>query len=146
MKKYLVPVLLLAAVASSMPAQARDERLRFPIDAALNSPTGKEKLTPEVKLFFGAQKFPKPQKDYGTFVANKKTNGFATSDQSACQTAFLSALISLQDRARKMGGNAVVHIHSYYKRDEVSSETDYECGAGGFVSGVALIGDVVSLP
>ena len=56
----------------------------------------------------------------------------------------LSALISLRDRAEDMGGNAVTKIVSYYKKDTFSSETEYECHAGGFVAGVALKGTVSS--
>jgi hypothetical protein len=58
----------------------------------------------------------------------------------------LSALIDLQDAARKQGGNAVVNIVSFYKKNEFSSPTDYDCHAGAFVAGVALKGDIVKLP
>lgn len=46
-------------------------------------------------------------------VTNKKTNAFA-SDESACRTAMLSALIQLKERAQADGGNAAVNIISFY--------------------------------
>ena len=38
------------------------------------------------------------------------------------------------------GGNAVVNIHSYYKSVPFKSNTEYECGAGKIMGGVALRG------
>ncbi|MDE0854951.1 MAG: hypothetical protein OSA97_11085 [Nevskia sp.] len=145
MKRLLLAAAIGAALTATS-AYARDDRLKFSIDGALNTPDAKQKVDNSVQLFWGTQKHPAPLKDLGTFTANKKTNGFAKSDQSACERAFLSAVISLQERARSEGGNAVVDIVSYYKKDEVSSETEFECGAGGFVSGVALRGTIVKLP
>ena len=82
----------------------------------------------------------------GTYSTNKKTNFFNKSDKEGCEWAFLSAAIQLQERARKEGGNAVVNIISNYKDVPFSSETQYECGAGNVVGGVALRGEVVQLP
>ncbi|MDR3414678.1 MAG: hypothetical protein P4L83_00695 [Nevskia sp.] len=140
----LVPLLGTALVASS--AYARDDHLRLKIDAALNSTAAQGKIDSEVKLFWGDQKYPAPQQTFGSFTANKKTNAFNKSDEEACQINFASAVIALQERARREGGNAVVNIHSYYKKDDISSETEYECGAGTFLSGVTLRGTVVKLP
>ena len=41
--------------------------------------------------------------------------------------------------------NAVVNIQSYYKKREFVSQTEYQCGAGTFVAGVALKGTLVKL-
>jgi uncharacterized protein YbjQ (UPF0145 family) len=54
-------------------------------------------------------------------------------------------MISLQDRAIAEGGNAVVNIRSFYKKRDFTSATEFECGAGAMVAGVALVGDVVKL-
>ena len=51
----------------------------------------------------------------------------------------------LQQRARQLGGNAVVNIVSVYKKEEVVSETHFECNAGTFVGNVELRGEVVLL-
>ena len=43
----------------------------------------------------------------------------------------------------KEGGNAVVNIVSNYKNKETSSETEYMCGNGALMAGVALKGTVI---
>jgi len=77
--------------------------------------------------------------------AQLKTNAFGKSDLQACQHVFLSAVIELQDRARKEGGNAVVNIKSNYRNELTESPTEFTCGAGAVIAGVALVGDVVTL-
>ena len=81
----------------------------------------------------------------GVTTQNKKTNFFNKTDQEGCNWVFLSAVRSLQEFAHKMGGNAVVNIVSMYKGQEFVSETQYECGAGSIVGGVALRGEIVLL-
>jgi uncharacterized protein YbjQ (UPF0145 family) len=49
----------------------------------------------------------------------------------------------LQERAQKVGGDAVIHIQSFYKKHEVSSETQFDCHKGMWMAGVALRGEVV---
>jgi uncharacterized protein YbjQ (UPF0145 family) len=123
---------------------ARDDRLMFSVDSALNS--GRTtKLDPDIKLYFGKQKTPPIEKTIGEYPTNKKTNAFGKSDNEACEWAFLSAIIALQERAAREGGNAVVNIKSNYKSEETSSETEYMCGAGSMMAGVALKGTVVKL-
>jgi uncharacterized protein YbjQ (UPF0145 family) len=54
-------------------------------------------------------------------------------------------VIALQQRARKEGGNAVINIVSNYKNVVTSSDTEYVCGAGALMAGVAFKGRVVRL-
>jgi hypothetical protein len=145
MKRFALMVVAAAALVS-VPARARDDRLRLPLADALGSPDARAKLDPKVWLYFGAQKHAAPARTFGTYSTNKKTNFFNKSDKEGCEWAFLSAAIQLQERARKEGGNAVVGIISNYKDIPFSSETQYECGAGNVVGGVALRGEVVQLP
>lgn len=130
----------------SISATARDTTHHLSINAAMATSDFKEKLTGEVKFFFSGQKYPSPSATAGEYVTNKKTNAFNKSDEEACRWVFLSALISLQERALAEGGNAVVDITNYYKRNEFASATDYECHAGAIMAGVALKGRVVTLP
>ena len=146
MKKHLLLAAAIAAALTANSAYARDDRLSFKIQDALNSPYAQGKIGSDIRLFWGDQDFPKPVQTYGTVTTNKKTNAFNKSDQEACAINLASAVIALQERARSEGGNAVVNIHSYYKKEDVSSQTDYSCGAGTFVSGVALRGTIVKLP
>lgn len=143
MRVLFLVVLVFSAFSGD--SWGRDTRHMFPIQEALQLPTAKEKLNRGVKFFFGDQQHPAAARRLGRFTSNRKSSAFGKSDLEACQRAFLSALISLQDRALKEGGDAVVNIHSYYKKHDVSSTTQFECGAGNVIAGVALRGTVVKL-
>ncbi|HWU97909.1 MAG TPA: excinuclease ATPase subunit [Oxalicibacterium sp.] len=146
MKKLLCSAALTGlAMAAALPAHARDDKLMMPISVAMESPETKEKLDSSIRYYFGNQKTPKVLKKLGTDASNKKTNAFGKSDEKACQWAFLSAMLSLEQRAKELGANAVVNIVSNYKKVVMSSDTDYECHAGGIMAGVALKGDFVKI-
>lgn len=128
-------------------ADARDDRLKFPIKAAMETADAQAALGDgAVRFYFSGQKAPAAKQTFGTFTSNKKTNFANKSDEAGCQRAFLSAMIALRDRAQREGGNAVVDIHSVYKNNEFKSATEFECGAGKILGGVALRGTVVRLP
>jgi uncharacterized protein YbjQ (UPF0145 family) len=139
-------VIVLAAVAVTLVsglAVARDTLLKLPVKDAMEAAAAKEKLGTDVKFIFGST--PKGAKEIGTYTSNKKTNFANKSDKEGCEWAFLSAMISLKERAIAEGGNAVVNIQSYYKKNEFSSATEYECGAGAIMGGVTMRGTVVKL-
>jgi hypothetical protein len=129
----------------SAPGFARDDKNMYSIDDAMNTSGAKEKLNMGYTFKFGDQTHGKIVSDHGNFMSNKKTNAFGKSDEQACQWAFLSAMVSFQDRITSEGGNAVVNIRSYYRKNEVSSATEYECGTGAIMAGVTFKGDVVTL-
>jgi len=137
--------LSLSLVLISAAAIARDDHKMFPLEDALNAPAAKQKLDPDVKLYFGNQSHPKVEKVIGEWGTNKKTNAFGKSDKQACEWVFLSAMLTMQERARAEGGDAIIHIRSNYKSIETSSETEYMCGASALMAGVALKGEVVKL-
>lgn len=146
----MVPMLrnvffMLMAICVSTTSFARDTQHFFSVKDAMSSPGYDEKLDGNIKFFFGNSYKGKINKSFGDFVSNKKTNAFGKSDNKACNWALLSALISLQERAIAEGGNAVVNIRSFYKRKEVSRDTEYECHAGAIMAGVALKGTVVRI-
>jgi len=107
------------------------------IQGALADPISNGKLDPNIRLSFG---------DNGhsgkLWTSNKKTNSVGKSTEVACNRAFMSAIIALQDRAKKEGKTSVVDIHSYYKRNKFSSSTEFDCENGGMMTGVALRGRV----
>jgi len=138
-------VVLVVALSVTWPAQARDTKLLLPIAAAMAMPETKEKLGDSVKFYFGSQTSPKILKNFGNGVSNRKTNSATKSDVKACNWAFLSALIDLQAGAKEEGANAVTHVVSYYKKQEMSSPTLFECHAGAVVAGVALKGDYAKI-
>lgn len=145
MNNILKTTVIITALLASTSAIARDDRKMHPLEDALNTPAAKEKLDLEIKLYFGSSQHPKIEKELGEWKTNKKTNGFNKSDKDACEWTFLSAVLELQERAKKEGGNAVINIKSNYKNQETSSETEYMCGSGALMSGVAFKGTVVKL-
>lgn len=145
MRLHIIVVGILVSLIS-LNAQARDTTLHLAIKEAMSSANFQERLDSDVKLYFGNQRYPKPITSRGDFIANKKTNSVGKSEQQACEWALLSAILSLQSRAISLGGNAVVDIVSYYKKNKYSSQTEYECHDGTFITGVALKGRVVTLP
>jgi hypothetical protein len=130
--------------ALANPAAARDDRVTLPIRDALDSPDARAKLDRGIRLHFGGKFAGSVGKDLGVWRSNKRANSFLREDKVACERAFLSAILSLQNRARKMGGNAVINITSNYQHIPMSSPSEYTCGAGNLMSGVALVGRVIS--
>lgn len=143
--KYLALFLSASLFLIAPEAYSRDTQHMLSIQEALSSSDFQERLDPSVRLYFGEQKHPKVKATIGEFSSNKKTNAFGKSDEEACRWVLLSALIALQDRAKKEGGNAVINIASYYKKNTYSSNSKYECHAGAIMAGVALTGKVVKL-
>jgi uncharacterized protein YbjQ (UPF0145 family) len=138
----LALVLVLGSTSSGF---AGNDMANYSIRQALDSADAREKLDPRIKLSFGHRGHGPVAKHIGRWKSYKKANGFARADELACQRAFISAVISLQDRAKKMGGNAVVNINSYYDNRETSNDSTYVCGSGGLMSAVALMGSVVQI-
>ncbi len=143
--KSLLKLAAVAFMLVSLNATARDDHRMLPLKAALDAPAAQEKLDQSIKLFFADQPHPKIERKLGTWPTNKKTNAFGKSDEEACNWVFLTALLTLQERARKEGGNAIVDIKSNYRNIETASATEFMCGVGNIVAGVALKGTVVKL-
>ena len=136
---------LLGALLVSTTSHARDTTHMLSIEDALNTPDARARLDSNIQFIFGDTPHGEITAEYGPAVTNKKTNAFNKSDVEACEWVMLSALLSLQDRVRAEGGNAVVNIESFYDRRPMSSTSEYECHAGAIMAGVVLRGDVVTL-
>ena len=138
MKRLLttgVTCLMLAAA----PAFAADTRLELPLQDLINSPEAKAAgIDGSVRFYLAGQKTPAVVSRFGEDVTNKKTNGVGKSDAEPCRWVALSALKALQEGAKDRGANAVIDIVSYFKKKEFRSATNYECHAGGIMSGVAF--------
>lgn len=147
MKKWLWLVLFgfFMLPVTALPGLAADSWHQFSARDAQSGSLGKAKLTPNVKLFMKGEAHPKVVKTLGEFKSNQRTNGFGKSAQVACDTAFISALIALQGRAEKEGGNAVIDIFTITKDKPFESAEQYSCIKGGFVTNVALKGTVAIL-
>ena len=145
MKQALAVVILFALLFSASTGDARNTVHQLPVADALAEGEAKGVLLDGIALYFGDAAHPAIVSSHGQFTSNRKTNAFNKSDEEACNWVFLTAIKSLQERARKQGGNAVINIYSYYYKNEFVSETEFECGAGTMVAGVTMIGDVVTL-
>ena len=145
MKNLAYLVLISTLLFSFSAGQARNTIQQFSIEKALARGEAEGKLNSSVHLYFGNQPHPPLEGEYGHYESNKKTNAFNKSDEDACQWAFLSAIISLQNTAIRHGGNAVVNIRSFYYKNNFSSETEFECGAGNTVAGVTMVGEIAKI-
>jgi uncharacterized protein YbjQ (UPF0145 family) len=146
MKRILLCTATVAALtATARPCHARDTKYLLPIAVAMEVKDAQDKLDGSIKFFFGNQPTPPVITRLGSDVSNRKTNAFGKSDEKACNWAFLSAMVALEKRAQQLGANAVINIVSYYKKDVMSSATEFECHAGAIIAGVALKGDFVKI-
>jgi len=140
---FRIPAALLlmsAGLSATGPAAARNTVLHIPLADVLAMPEAQGKLDPAFRFFLAGQATPKVLKRFSTDVSNPKTNGMGKSDEFGCKWAALSALINLQNSAKRESANAVVDIVSDYKKVEYRSATDFECHAGALIIGVALKG------
>jgi hypothetical protein len=135
-------VVLLALALASTSAFARDTRLLLPIADVFAMPEAAGRLDPNFRFFFGKQPAPEGEAR-GQVVANAKTNASNKGDVEACKWVMLSALVELQEKARRVGATSVVAIDSWYKKIIFTSETEYECHAGNVVAGVTLRGQAI---
>jgi hypothetical protein len=145
MKQLMFLVLFSMLLFSASTSNARNTIHHFSIEQALTMGEAQGKIKSSVQLFFGDQAHPQVERELSTVSANRKTNAFGKSDERACKWAFLSAIITLQDRAIASGGDAVINIRSYYYQNAFTSATEFECGAGSAIAGVTMVGEVVKL-
>src|SRR5690349_19286377 len=105
--KKLIAVIIALGVSLSMisTAYARDTKYLFPINSALSTKDAHDKIDRSIQIFFGNQAYPRVLANYGSDFTNRKTNSFGKSDQNACNWGFLSALLTLQQHAHKLGAN-----------------------------------------
>lgn len=111
-------------------AYARNVKLILPIAAAMEVKDISDKPTGAVKFFFGTQATPKIVANLGSYVASPRTGAAGKSDERACNEALQWTLVALEKRAQQVGASAVVNIVSYYRKNEMSSATEFECHAG----------------
>ena len=132
------------SLACSAQALAADRTVFLPLQPAIDAALAAGKIDGSVK-FYLAGTGPKGRILEAGVVTNRKTNAFAKKDAEACEWVAQSAVIALHEAAKKANANAVTNIVSYYRKNEYSSKTDYECHAGAMVAGVALRGDLTQL-
>lgn len=126
-------------------AAARDQIKHYPFANAVADATKSGKLDGTVKFYLHGN-HPQGQVEVvkSDVSVNRKTNAFGKADQSTCDWALQSALISLQAEAKAAGANAVVDIVSAYG-DEYSDPEKYECHVGFLMSGVIMKGKLAKV-
>ena len=140
MRRLSLALATVATLAIAPTADARDTRQQFDIATAIAAGKADGALDGSVQFHFKGARAPAVASRLGPARTNKKTNAFGKSDATACQWVFLGALKALQEAAKERGANAVVDIESNYKNQVFTSATQYQCGAGGLMAGVALKG------
>lgn len=161
-KAPLVSALVLFSLLTAN-ALAADEKYMMSIQDALNTKEAKAKLDGSIKFYFADDSHPAVIKTVlKDAVTSKKTSasGLHTGNsqvaerlrtqpaktvEELCHHVMLSGLLQYQTRAKKEGGNAVIGIQSYFKKQPFSSRDQYECYVGTMMVGVALKGDIVQL-
>jgi hypothetical protein len=134
------------AIATASRLHARNVTLFLPIAAALEFKDVEARPTGAVKFFFGAQKTPDILTRFGTYSTTPRSAAAGgISDEKACYGAFHWTLANMEDRAQRLGANAVVNIVSFYKRNEMSSAVEFECHVGNVIASVFLRGDFVKI-
>ncbi len=144
MKQRISRLALLALVVVLMApsVSARETFLDLPVKMAVESELAEEKLL-DVPFYMAGQEHPTVARSKGVFKSNRRTNAFNKADEEACNIVFLSAIIALQERVRKEGGDAVVDIKSITKHRNLESTEMFRCVAGNVVANVVLTGRVV---
>jgi uncharacterized protein YbjQ (UPF0145 family) len=118
---------------------AADQVVHLAFSNAVAAATQSGKLDGSVKFYLaGTQPAGQVTVVDDNVSTNRKTNAFGKSAQVTCDWALQSALISLQDDAKKAGANAVVDIVSNYDDHEYRDSQNYECHVGFLMSGVVL--------
>lgn len=140
MKARLLVALAVASIATI--AHAADRIEAYPAKNVVEDPQYADKWA-GVKFYFGNTPAPHVVRTVGETRTNKKTNGFAKAHVTSCNIAMASALISLAEDAKARGGDAIINIKSNFKNKLTSSDTDFTCGVGNLMSGVALVGEIV---
>jgi uncharacterized protein YbjQ (UPF0145 family) len=137
-------ILVTSLLASSQTSSARDTFLDLTVNSAMQSPAAAN-VHKDVWFYMQGQDHASVAQNLGEFSSNRRTNSSGKNDEDACAIAFLSAIITLQERAQSLGGNAVIDIKSIAKHNDLVSATSYRCVIGASFANVALSGTVVVL-
>lgn len=126
--------------------QAGDAGYTLPYRDVLAMPQAQTRLDPAIRFFFGQQQYPQPTSLRHDYFVDRSGNALFTSAESACRNVALDNLVTLQERARAVGANAVVAISSDYSRSPRQDNDSYQCHVGSFTANVSFKGTMVTLP
>jgi hypothetical protein len=127
------------------PALAADDIIALDLAQATATSDYKTSIDGSVQFYFGKSSHPAVIKSLGEEVSNKKANGFGRNSTRGCERAFLNAMLQFQEKAKKLGANAVINLNSFYNKKEAEIGTTVECHSGLLMDGVALKGEFVTI-
>ena len=143
MKLSSTIIVLVIFIISTPTAFARNTEVLVDAQEAVDR-QGKGDLL-DIPFYMKGQDHPAVKKKIGNWRSSRKGRGAFQSDTDACSRTFVTALKSLQERAFKEGGNAVINIVSVTKDVPYENAKQFRCIAGGVIVHVALEGDIVVL-
>lgn len=133
---------ILFSLLSTSLASARNTFYDISVEEAVKTKTGQKKLL-DVPFYMLGQEHPSVDKDFSIFKSNKRSaKGFGNIKK--CQVAFISAIISLQNKAKRMGGDGLIDVMSVTRRNNLESPDKFRCLAGANMVNVELVGRVVT--
>lgn len=140
-KKLLLSAALLTGLSTG--AHAADAIHDYNFQQAVARAVADGTIDNSVKFYLHGNKTRQGTLLEKNIVTNQKTNAFGKSADVACDWVLRSALKQLHSAAKQRGGNAVINISSYFKKNETVSPTTYRCHKGMAIASVALKGDIV---
>jgi hypothetical protein len=141
--KFLIALVTATPILIVPQAYSRDT-LHYPLNKnAIQSAGFKKKKNSSIRFYFDDLKHPKAQLFHCRFSSNKKTNIFNKTADAACQWVLIYTLLSIQDRVRAKGGNAVIERSSYYKKQTYSKTSKVECHANALIASATRSEEVV---
>ncbi|MCL2310767.1 MAG: YbjQ family protein [Proteobacteria bacterium] len=144
-KASVFTALLVALSLCAVGVQARSAEHYLSIKGAVEMGRANGALGRDIRLYFSDQSHSAVAVSFARGVEAKgKVKVAHKGEDEACNAAMVEALATLQERARKEGGNAVIGIRSYYKKASFNSKQQFECIVGGSAK-VFLSGDIVKL-
>jgi len=138
--KRITLAFILVSLTVSNTAFARNQPVYIPLEDAVKLGMEQGSLDGSVKFYLSGAHTPHITARLREDTSNKKTNSVGKDDATACKWAALSALIAFQAKAKSLGANAVVDLHSNNNRVPYKDSVKFECRAGNIIAGTAFKG------
>jgi uncharacterized protein YbjQ (UPF0145 family) len=134
------------AQLASAPAEARNVVYTLAMDEVLRMPAAERELDGSVRFYLSGQEHMPAVIWHGEDVVRGNIRGAGEQEIESCKRAALKALVQYQEKARKLGANAIIDMVSYFKEQPYISRSAYECHAGSSTVVVVFKGSYVKLP
>ena len=142
LRSIVIALSVLIFTGGTAPVFGEDTWEYFSVKDAINSPLAQEKLDPEITFHMKGEQHPAVNDVTPEYTANQRSRKFGRSVEEACRVAFISSLISFQQRAYKEDADTVIDLYSITKDKRFESTDQYSCLVGSMVANVALRGKV----